>query len=324
VDTRGVDLNVFEFDYDLTWAAFFLNGHEKILGRFGGRDEGHAEAHLSLRGLKYAMERALAAHKASPDARPSEPWRPARTVEDYPAARRIERADCIHCHQIYDFRREALKAEGRWSLDEVWVYPPPKNVGIELDPNQGDLVRAVAAGSAAGRAGLAARDRLLTVGGIPVASFADLQYALHLAPRTGELPVVFERSGERRMGRFPLDDGWRRSDISWRGSMWGLEPSGAVHGAMLTAEEKQALGLPPRRFAFRHARHLTKEAREAGIREGDVILGIDGKTFDFTTVGQFKAYIRLNQKTGDRVAFNVIRDGKRIEVPMTLPARASW
>ena len=42
----GADLNLFDFDYDLTWAAFFLNANEKIYGRFGGRDAGPADAHL--------------------------------------------------------------------------------------------------------------------------------------------------------------------------------------------------------------------------------------------------------------------------------------
>ena len=38
VRISGADLNVFDFDYDLTWAAFFLNADETVYGRFGGRD----------------------------------------------------------------------------------------------------------------------------------------------------------------------------------------------------------------------------------------------------------------------------------------------
>jgi hypothetical protein len=34
---RGVNLNVFDFDYDLTWAALFLNSDQRVLGRFGDR-----------------------------------------------------------------------------------------------------------------------------------------------------------------------------------------------------------------------------------------------------------------------------------------------
>jgi hypothetical protein len=38
VKITGVDLNVFDFDYDLTFAVFFLNAQGKVLGRYGGRD----------------------------------------------------------------------------------------------------------------------------------------------------------------------------------------------------------------------------------------------------------------------------------------------
>ena len=63
---RGVDLNVFAFDYDLTWTAFFLNGDETIYGRFGGRDGPVADRYLTLPGLKHAMRAALAKVVADP------------------------------------------------------------------------------------------------------------------------------------------------------------------------------------------------------------------------------------------------------------------
>ena len=34
----GSDLNQFDFDYDLTWAGFFVNADGKVYGRYGGRD----------------------------------------------------------------------------------------------------------------------------------------------------------------------------------------------------------------------------------------------------------------------------------------------
>jgi hypothetical protein len=36
---------------------------------------------------------------------------------------------------------------------------------------------------------------------------------------------------------------------------------------------------------------------------------------------QFGAYVRLNYKVGDRVVYNVLRDGKRVDVPLTLRGR---
>ena len=63
VKIAGMDLRRFEFDRDLNWFAFFLNADETIYGRYGGRDATDAEARLSPKGLRYALERALEAHK---------------------------------------------------------------------------------------------------------------------------------------------------------------------------------------------------------------------------------------------------------------------
>ena len=39
---------------------------------------------------------------------------------------------------------------------------------------------------------------------------------------------------------------------------------------------------------------------------------------------QFNVFIRLNFQPGDRIVYNVIRNGKRLEIPMTLAARDSF
>jgi predicted metalloprotease with PDZ domain len=320
VNMRGVNLNVFSFDYDLTWAAFFQSADEKIYGRFGGRTVASPDAYLSLTGLKYAMRQALQAHKNGPRGQPEGQPKPVQTVEQYPAAQRLKTSQCIHCHQVYDFRREPLKAEGKWTLDEVWVYPEPGNIGLTLDVDQGDRIKTVAVKSPAARAGLKPGDVLRTVNGLRVASYADVQHALHLAPRSGTIPVTWERDGQDRTASLKLAEGWRKTDISWRGSMWGLEPAASVHGKDLTAGEKEQLGLSPRALAFRQGAFVPPAAREAGIRPNDIILGIDGKPLEMTVL-QFNAYVRLNCKVGERVTYNVLRDGKRIDIPMKLPAR---
>jgi hypothetical protein len=156
-----------------------------------------------------------------------------------------------------------------------------------------------------------------------VASYADAQYALHRAPKGGAIPVTWQRGGQTRTGDLILAEGWRRSDISWRASMWGLEPTACVYGADLTPQEKKALGLPEKRLAFRQGKPVTAGARGAGIRPGDVILGIDGKPLMMTML-QFNAHVRLNSHVGDRVTYNVIRNGQRLDLPMVLPARDSF
>lgn len=316
---RGVDLNVFTFDYDLTWAGFFLNADEFIYGRFGGRDAASAEKYLTLPGLKYAMRQALAAHQRAPHQKP-EPRLPKKTVEQYPAARRLRPNACIHCHQAYDFRREDLQAKKEWSLDEAWVYPLPETVGLTLDVNQGNRVAAVAADSSAAQLGIKPGDVLQTVGTLPVASFADVQHALHLAPRVGKLTVAWQRGDTTQRGDLELPAGWRKTDISWRESMWGLDPAPGVFGAELADADKKKLGLSVKALAFRQGTYVPPQALAAGIQAGDIIIGIDDKKLEMS-MRKFNAHVRLTYKVGDRVTLNIIRDGKRHDIPMTLEKR---
>ena len=314
---RGVDLGVFDFDYDLTWAGFFLNGAETVLGRYGGRDGANAEKHLSLPGLKNAMRAALVKHRAAPGAK-SEPRNlDIRTAERYPAASRLKKGACIHCHQVWDFRRSLLQSTGKWTRADIFVYPSPAALGIELDVDDGSLIRMIAAESLAASAGLRAGDRLLTLGDESVASFADAQHALHRAPEVGVISFAARRDGADVEGRIDLPDGWREWDISWRESMWGLDPQAWVYGIGLSLVEKDELGLGPKRLAFVQSNFVWPPARKAGIRAGDVILGYDGKELEMN-MRQFNAHVRLNQKVGDRIVFDVVRDGKRMKIPMTL------
>ena len=58
-----VDLAQFQFDYDLTWAAMFMNADGTVYGRFGTRSIEGAMAHISVDALKNAMSRALDLHR---------------------------------------------------------------------------------------------------------------------------------------------------------------------------------------------------------------------------------------------------------------------
>lgn len=319
---RGVDLDLFDFDYDLTWMGFFLNADGVVYGRYGGRDAESADSRVSLAGLLYAMTAALERHRRGDVGRGREDKKSPRTVEQFSASRRLPARACVHCHQVYDLRRESLQAAGKWRLDEVWVYPLPENIGLTLDVDRGDRVSRVAADSAAARAGIRAGDHLRTINDRSIASFADVQYALHRAPASGSLTIVWQHEGRTKNGELALAEGWRKTDISWRWSLRGLDPSPWVHGDDLSSEEKKALGLSAKRLAFRQGPFVSEPAQRAGIRQNDVILGIDGKTLEMTT-RQFGAYVRLNCKVGERVTYNILRNGKRLDIPLRLEARIS-
>jgi predicted metalloprotease with PDZ domain len=320
---RGVNLNVFDFDYDLVWAALFMNADETIYGRYGSRDAASADQHLSLAGLRYALREALAAHGRARTEKPPAAPPMVRTVDRYPAAKRLKENACIHCHQAYDFHREELRATSQWQRDEVWVYPLPENVGLSLEVDQGNRVQAVAPHSPAARNGVKKGDTLMSVNGIRVASLADVQYALHRAPARGPIAVTWQHDGKTRAAEWLLAEGWRQTDISWRASTRRVGPPPCVHGEDLTAAEKKALGLSAKRLAFRQGNFVTTAARQAGIRQNDIILGVDQKELEMTAQ-QFGVYIRLNYRVGDRLTFNMLRDGQRLDLPLKLPSPAPY
>jgi serine protease Do len=225
--------------------------------------------------------------------------------------------ECIHCHQVYEFRRAERKAAGTWKREELWVYPLPENVGLELEVDRGDRVRSVRAGSPAEWAGLRAGDVLTGINGVRVAAQADVQYGLHRAPWQGKVAVTWERAGKAHAGQLELAAGWKKTNPTWRPSLLDVLPSLTVYGDDLTAAEKKALGLPAKQLAFRQDKEVHAQARKAGVRAGDVIIGIDGRTPEMT-MEQFLAHVRQNYLIGDRVTLEVIRDGKRQSLPMVL------
>jgi serine protease Do len=319
IKISGADLNLFEFDYDLTWVAFFMNADECIYGRFGGRDASGPDGRLSLGGLKFAMRAALAAHRQSAGGagRIADPaYKPLR-VEDYPTAKAQRNHDCIHCHQVYEFRRAAEKANGTFRREALWVYPLPENVGLTLEVNQGNLVKTVAADSPAGQAGLQAGDTLRTVNGVPIASFADLQHALHRAPAKGRIPIAWQHDGANRDAEIELAEGWRKTNITWRPSMLDILPSLTLFGDDLSAAEKKALGLGEKQLAFRQDKNVPSDLRAAGIQGSDIVIGVDNLALDMTVL-EFLAYVRRNYLVGDQISLNLVRNGKRLDLPLTL------
>ena len=85
----------------------------------------------------------------------------------------------------------------------------------------------------------------------------------------------------------------------------------------MTAKEKTSLGLDPKRLAFRQIAPVHSEAQAIGVREGDIIVGIDNLKMEMT-VERFLAHVRQSFLVGDRVTLNVLRDGKRVDLPTKL------
>lgn len=308
----GVNLNLFKFDYDLTFMVFFLNADEHIYGRYGGRDEKDADARQSLAGLKYAMKAALESHdsyRPKPNAKKPQ----FKSVRDY--SRRTR--GCVHCHQAKEMIYDDLKRKGQWSRDLLWRHPLPDNLGMNLEVDRGNVVQNVKGNSSASAAGLRSGDVIRMLGETPVHSIGDAQHALDLAPRKGSLSIAYKRDGKLIKSILELKDGWRRSPIDWRGSMRDQIPSARVYGRDLNTNERKKYGLQPKQLAFWQGYPVNAHAKAAGVSEGDIILGFDDRILELEAY-DFLSYVRRNYLVGDRVTVNVIRDGKRIELKMNL------
>jgi serine protease Do len=313
VRIAGADLRLFEFDHDVTWFAFFLNADEQIYGRYGGRDATDAQARISLKGLRYALEQALAAHKnpAKPVPRTEKPLR----AEDFAAAKR--HSGCIHCHNVNEFRRADLKSQGLWTREDSWVYPMPENIGLCLDVDAGNQVKTVVAGTPSDKAGIKVGDLIEKINGIPVASFADASYGLHKAPSKGQIPILWRHDGKQMSAVLDVAEGWRKTNLGWRPSLLDILPLMPLSGDDLKPEEKKQLGLPVQQLAFRQDKFVHSSLKAIGLQKDDIVVGVDGKQMD-GTLESFLAYIRSNYLVGDRATLNVLRAGKKVELAITL------
>jgi len=308
-----VDIHQLEFDFDLTMMTFFLSPEGQVYSRYGGRDSKDAENRLSLAGFRHTMESVLAEHAKKA------PQFAERTVEkpQYPRDMNIAKRGCVHCHNVKEQQEIDLTKAGKWSRDLVWRYPPTDNIGLIPDVDRGNVVKSLTPESPAAKAGLKPGDQLRSLNRVPIHSFGDALFALDRAPAKGGIDVAWERDGKAMSAKLELSEGWKKTDITWRPSQQHRIPSLKLFGDDLTADEKKALGLKPGQLAFRQQKEVSEHATKFGFKAGDVILGIDGLEPN-TTMTPFLFFVRRNYLAGDRVKVIVLRDGKRIEIPMTL------
>jgi serine protease Do len=81
-----------------------------------------------------------------------------------------------------------------------------------------------------------------------------------------------------------------------------------------------ALGLPANRGEFVQSVQPGEPAEAAGLREGDVVLRVDGKD---VTADQTLSFIVANIEPGRRINLEIVRDGQRRTLPVTVGRRPS-
>jgi hypothetical protein len=342
VQANGMDLSRFQFDLDLTFAAFFMNADGTIYGRFGTRSSHDAADDISLAGLRHALDRALKLHAEYPANKASlagkQPKPLAASVkrpEDYPSLAGKFKAEidyagapaktCMHCHQIRDAERMVFRAAKKPIPDDVlFPYPLPDVIGLKLDPRASASVVSVEPASPAAAAGLRAGDEITRLGGTPILSVADVQWVLHRAPHEATLDAEIVRAGTPQKLSIRMPAGWRRhSDIAWRTSTGDLRRMGT--GGLLLEElpaaERRRLDLDDSALALR-VKHVGEYgehavAKRAGFQKNDVIVEIDGRR-DAMTESGLLAYTVQKKMPGEQALVAVLRGGKRVELKLPI------
>jgi predicted metalloprotease with PDZ domain len=331
---QGVDLSVFRFDYDLTFAVLFMHPNGHVYHHYGNRTPESADARLSMPSLEHVMRATREAHAIATNAEKAPPapaWK-GRAVEQLPTmARRVKAGkgpECFHCHMVNQAVDEEAQEKGSFDPRVAWRYPPSTQIGLHLDRDEPTLVTAVAEGSPAADAGLRAGDRLARLGQLEIASEGDIQRVLDVVPATGSpVSIHWVRGDEVAVRSLKLEDGWRvgAPEELWRSTMWRLDPRPGFGGKLLSDAEKQELGLGDGQSAFRvtyvvtwgpHAR-TGRNAAKAGVRKGDVVLSVGGKD-DFKSQIHFHAWFRLTRKVGETIPIVILRDGERQTLELTV------
>jgi serine protease Do len=331
IQTNGLDLKTFQYDFDMSWSAMFLNADLTIYGRYGTRASSGAGSDnlLTLAAFQHAAERALALHKSYPANKKAlsaktgpEPEyavpekTPGLTDKPTPAT---TKQNCIHCHMVKEFAQRAKWEAGKLTAKDLYVYPMPERIGLSLDLADGLLVKSVTAGSAAAAAGIKAGDSLVSLDGQPLVSTADVQWVLNAAPETAELPVTFRRGEQTLEKVLKLSGNWKESDIGWRASSWYALRQG-VKFDPLPAAERSSRGIAEGKLALVLKGLYGKggpKMTQAGLKQGDVIIAVNGKT-DSLSESEFLVNLRLQHGPKDSVKLTVLRgqEQKDFTIPL--------
>jgi hypothetical protein len=341
VQANGLNLALFQYDYDQSLAAFFLNADGTIYGRYGTRShETESDRDVSVEGFARALEGALELHRRFPANKAELAAKhgpaPAFPVpEEFPSLKgRYGSAldyegnvvkSCIHCHQLGEALRLVYREKGQEIPEAVlYPYPMPQTVGLTLDPSQKARIVAVANGSSAQRDGYLPGDELVALADQPLLSIADMQWVLHHAGDAQSLKSEIVRGGKKLNLSLSLQPGWRRrGNISWRATSWDLRrmTTGGMVLDDLSADDRRAAGLTTGVLALRvryvgeYGAHAA--AKNAGFVKGDVLVEVDGKS-ELLSESQLMAWLVNAKRIGDRVPVVILRDGQRmrLELPM--------
>jgi len=324
---NGVNLDLFQFEYDLTWMAFFMDSNDHFYARYGGRDDADPQSYLTKESLVRVMRAALELHRAGRvrTARYEPTGKEFRTPEEMPtmAAMMAKReVKCIHCHDVKVAQLRDLQERDEFSRDLIFTYPTPATVGMNIAPDEQNRVQSVSSDSPAAAAGVRPGDLLVSADRERVISLADFARVLELTPKEATLSLDLMRAGQEVHTSLRLSGSWKKTpDPSWRASVGLAGPNAGFWAVELNDQQKRAEGLLPDSLALRVTFLFPNHpSAHSGLKLKDVVVEFDGKHQPMNT-RQLHAYCQMNHNYGDKVPFIVKRDGSDIKLELELPDR---
>lgn len=327
---NGVDLRRFEFDYDTTWAAFFLDQQLNVYSRYGGRDENKPEGRMCKESLLQTMREVLETHDhRSESANKFDlpivqlPTKTFESPERIPLLS-ASHEGCVHCHQVREYRMLQSYHDGNFQRKMLFPYPLPKNIGMTVDEKHGHRIEKTAPDSAAAKAGLQAGDVVVGINNVPVHSEFDIRWGLHHAPDNRQVVVTVLRrgaAGNQKPLRVPiaLPADWRETDISWRKSMRSVPFPLATRGYALTRSQRKDEGFREDQLAIRIISVRGPGlGSNLGLNKRDIVVAIE-KSARHRTFDEFRSDLLRRYKPGDTVRITILRDGNRVNVAATFP-----
>ena len=341
INANAIDLQLFQFDYDLSFSTLIFNADRTLYGRYGSWQHQKDSQDTSLETYRGALQRALTLHRAYPANKHTLAGKqggpvPFSTPVEIPTlAERYGREldwqgnvvkSCVHCHQIGDALR-AVHRDANRPVPEDLIYPmpAPETVGLTLSAADSLRVEQVAPGSAAQQSGLQPGDLLQTLQQQPLISVADVAWVLHRAPAQGSLTAEVQRDGKTLSLTLPLESGWRqKTDISRRVGTWSLR--GMTAGGLVLEDlddtSRAQLKLPLTTLALRvkglgqYGPHGL--AKRSGFQKDDILIQIEGLTQRMTE-GELLGQLLTNPGGKRALPMRVLRGSRQLDLVLPAP-----
>ncbi len=339
INANAIDLQLFQFDYDLSFSTLIFNADRTIYGRYGSWQHQKDSQDTSLETYTSALRRALDLHRAYPGNKDSLLGKqggptPFRTPVDIPKlAERYGREldwkgnvvkSCVHCHQIGDAFRASYHDNNKpVPLEFIYPMPAPETLGMTLSATDTLRIEQVAPNSAAAKAGLQPGDLIDTFNNQPLISVADAAWILHRSPATGSLPITLRRNGEPVSLSITLEPDWRyKTDISRRVGAWSLR--GMTTGGLVLEDlddtARSERGLDTQSLALwvkglgQYGPHGL--AKRSGFQKDDILIEIDGIK-NRLPESELLGRLLTDPKGRHPLSITLLRNKKRLE--LTLP-----